>query len=65
MEESHVEGGNEKRADLQMLEKIYEEDNIDQAPIEIEKKYEVFFSIRKRADHFPYGSAYKNALFIH
>ena len=47
MEEYHVEGGNEKRADLHMLEKNYEEDNIDQAPIEIEKKDEVF-SIKKR-----------------
>ena len=47
MEESHVEGGNEKRVDLQMLKKSYEEDNIDQAPSEIEKKDEVF-SIKKR-----------------
>ena len=47
MEESHVEGGNEKRVDLQMLKKSYEEDNIDQAPIHIEKKDEVF-TIKKR-----------------
>ena len=42
-----------------MLGKIYEEDNMDQAPIDIEEKDEAFFSIIKTTDHFPYGSANK------
>ena len=56
---SHVEEGHEKRADSQMLGKSYEEDNMDQAPIEIKDKDEVFFSIRNMSDHFPYGTINK------
>ena len=35
--------------------KSYEEENIGQALIEVERKYEVLFSTRKRPDHIPYG----------
>ena len=52
----HVDEGHEKISHLQMLGKSYEENNMDQAPIEIEEKDEGLFSIRKMADHFPYGS---------
>ena len=59
MGKSHVEEGHEKRVDLQMLGKSYEEENMDQEPIEIEEKDELFFSIINMADNFPYGSANK------
>ena len=59
MGKSHVEEGHEKRENLHMLGKSYEEDNMDQAPIEIEEKGEVFFSIRNMADHFPYDQQIK------
>ena len=59
MGKSHVDEGLEKRIDLQMLGKSYKEYNMDQEPIEIEEKDEVFFYVRKTADHFPYGSANK------
>ena len=42
-----------------MLEKSYEEENISQALIEIERKDEVFFSIINMDDHIPYGSENK------
>ena len=47
------------RLDLQVLVKIYEEENISQALIEVERKDEVFFSTIKMADHIPYESANK------
>ena len=43
MGKSHVEEGHEKRGDLHMLGKSYEEYNMDQAPINIEYKDEVLF----------------------
>ena len=63
MGKSHVEERHEKRVNSHMLGKIYEEDNMDQAPIDIEEKDEVFFYIRNMDDHFPYGSA--NKFLIH
>ena len=47
MGKSHVEERHEKRSNLQMLGKSYEEDNMDQVPIEIEEKDEVLFSIER------------------
>ena len=49
----------EMHLDLQVLVKSYEEDNIIQALIEVERKDEVFFSTIKMADHITYGSANK------
>ena len=54
MEYSHGEV-----ADLHVLVKSYEEENIGQALIEFERKAEVFFSTRKMVDHIPYGSETK------
>ena len=59
MEKSHVEEGHEKRANLQMLGKSDEEDNMDQSPIKIEEKDEYLFSIINMVDNFPYGSTNK------
>ena len=56
MEEPHVEDSHEGGADLQVLVKIYEEENMGQALIEIERKDEMFFSFRKMADRIQYGS---------
>ena len=53
----------EMHLDLQVLVKIYEEENIIQALIEVERKDEVFFSTRNMADHIPYGST--NKFLIH
>ena len=44
MEEPHVEDNHEEGADLQMLVKRYEEENIGHALINIERKVEVFLS---------------------
>ena len=55
MEEPHVEDNREGGADLQVLVKIYEEENMGQALIEIERKDEVFLSFRNMADHIKYG----------
>ena len=49
----------EMHIDLQVLVKSYEEENISQALIEVERKDEVFFSTIKMADHINYGSANK------
>ena len=49
----------EMHLDLQVLVKSYEEENISQALIEVERKDEVFFSTIKMADHITYGSANK------
>ena len=38
MEEPHVEDRHEEGANLQVLVKIYEKDNVDQEPIEIEER---------------------------
>ena len=54
MQDNH-EGG----AYLQVLVKIYEEENMGQALIEIERKDEVFFSFRNMVDHIQYGSENK------
>ena len=56
MEEPHVEDNHEGGADLQVLVKIYEEENMGQALIEIERKDEMFFSFRKMDDRIQYGS---------
>ena len=42
-----------------MLEKSYEEENIGQALIEVERKDEVFFSTIKMSNHITYGSENK------
>ena len=39
--------------------KRYDEENIGQALIEVERKDEVLFSTRKMSDHIPYGLANK------
>ena len=39
--------------------KSYEEENIGQALIEVERKDEVFFSTKNMDNHIPYGSANK------
>ena len=49
----------EMHLDLQVLVKSYEEENISQALIEVERKDEVFFSTINMADHITYGSANK------
>ena len=54
-EESH-----EMHLDLQVLMKSYEEENIGQAPIEVEGKDEVLFSTKEMDDHIPYGSTNKS-----
>ena len=59
MEEPHVEDSHEDGADLHVLVKSYEEENMEQAPIEIEDKDEIFLSIRNMVDYFPYGSENK------
>ena len=43
MEKPHVEDNHEDRADLQVFVKIYEEENIGQALIEVSRKDEVMF----------------------
>ena len=55
MEENH-----EERADLQVLVKIYEEENLGQALIENERKDEVLLSLINMADQIPYGSENKS-----
>ena len=55
MEEPHVEDNHEEGAYIQVLKKIYEEENIGQALIEVERKNEVFLSTTNMADHIPYG----------
>ena len=65
LKEPHVEDNHEEGADLQMLVKRYEEENLGQALIEIERKDEVFLSIINMVDHIPYISTNKNSLFIH
>ena len=45
LEEPHVEGKHEEGADLQMLVKIYEEENLGQALIEIERKDQVLLAM--------------------
>ena len=59
----HLEENHEERVDLQVLVKSYEEDNVDQELIEVERKDEVIFSTRKMVDHIPYGS--ENKFLIH
>ena len=54
MEESH-----EGRADLQVFVKMYEEENMGQALIEIERKDELFLSFRKMDNHIQYDSVNK------
>ena len=49
----------EMHLDLQVLIKSYEEENISQALIEVERKDEVFFSTINMVDHIPYGSTNK------
>ena len=49
----------EMNLDLQLLMKSYEEENISQALIEVERKDAVFFSTIKMAAHITYGSANK------
>ena len=44
---------------MQVLVKIYEEENLGQALIKIERKDEELFSFRKMYDHIQYGSANK------
>ena len=60
MEEPHVEDNHEGGADLQVLVKIYEEENLGQALIENERKDEVFLSLINMADQIPYGSENKS-----
>ena len=45
LKEPHVEDNHEEGADLQMLVKRYEEENLGQALIEIERKDEVFLAM--------------------
>ena len=59
MEEPHVEDSHEGGADLQVLVKIYEEENMGQELIENERKDEVFLSLINKADQIPYGSENK------
>ena len=55
MEEPHVEDSHEGGADLQVLVKIYEEEKMGQALIEIERKDEVFLSFINMAYNIQYG----------
>ena len=59
MEEPHLEDNHEEGEDLQVLVKSYEEENVDQALIEVERKDEVFFSTIKMSNHITYGSENK------
>ena len=54
MEEPHVEDNHEGGANLQVLVKIYEEENMGQELIEIERKDEVLLSFRNMADKIQY-----------
>ena len=58
-EESDEMVDHEMHLDLQVLVKSYEEDNISQALIEVERKDEAFFCTIKMADHINYGSSNK------
>ena len=60
IEELDVEDSHEGGADLQVLVKIYEEENLGQALIENERKDEVFLSLINMADQIPYGSENKS-----
>ena len=55
MEEPHVEDNHEGGAKLQVLVKIYEEENLGQALIKIARKDEVLLSFINMADHIQYG----------
>ena len=59
MEEPHVEDRHEGGADLWVLVKIYEEENMGQALIGIERKDEVLLSFINMAYHIQYGLANK------
>ena len=56
LKEPHVEDNDKEGADLQMLVKRYEEENIGQALIEIERKGELFLAVGKMVGDIPYGS---------
>ena len=45
----------EMHLDLQVLVKSYEEENVSQALIQVERKDEVLFSTVNMDDHIPYG----------
>ena len=55
MDEPHVEDNHEEGADLHVLVKSYEEENIGQPLIEVERKDEVFLSTKMRSYQIPYG----------
>ena len=60
MEEPHVEDSHEGGADLQVLVKIYKEENLGQALIDNERKDEVSLSLINMAEQIPYGSENKS-----
>ena len=53
LKEPHVEDNHEEGADLLMLVKRCEEENIGQALIEIERKDEVFLAMGKMVEDIP------------
>ena len=53
MEKPHVEENHEEGADLHMLAKRYEEKNLGQALIEIERKDEAFLSMGNMDEYIP------------
>ena len=59
IEEPHVEENHEEGSELQVHVKRYDEENIGQALIEVERKDEVLFSTINMSDHIPYGSVDK------
>ena len=60
MEEPHVEDNHEEGADLLVLVKRYEEENIVQALIEIGRKDEVFLDMGNMAEDIPSESTRKD-----
>ena len=53
LKEPHVEDNRVEGADLQMLMKSYEEENIGQSLIEIERKDEVFLAMGNIPENIP------------
>ena len=60
LKEPHVDDYHEEGVDLQMLVKRYEEENIGQALIEIERKDEVFLEMGNMPEEIPIESAIKD-----
>ena len=60
LKEPHVEDNHEEGADLQMLVKRYEEENLGQALIEIERKDVVFLAMVNMSEDIPIESERKD-----